>query len=128
MWFTHQSAVSNRRTSESRCSSWSTLIGAYVQKGEGHKELKAFSRMKREGLSPNEVTFACVLKACGSIEAFYMGKQIHVHIIGSGIIMESNVVATALVDMYGKCGVLTKAQQTFEVIHHQNRVSWNTLI
>ena len=44
--------------------SWSALISGYVQQGQGHEALNCFEQMQNEGLSPDEVTFVCVLSAC----------------------------------------------------------------
>eukprot|EP00250_Pteridium_aquilinum_P018943 c24234_g8_i1 orf=376-723(+) len=43
--------------------SWSTLIAAYAQKGQGEEALNCFQQMRSEGLSPNAFTYACFLKA-----------------------------------------------------------------
>eukprot|EP00250_Pteridium_aquilinum_P016958 c23385_g2_i1 orf=87-488(+) len=48
---------------------WSALIAGYAQHGRGEDALNCFNRMQGEGLFPNEVTFICILKACGSIGA-----------------------------------------------------------
>eukprot|EP00250_Pteridium_aquilinum_P002475 c12694_g1_i1 orf=44-211(+) len=55
--------------------------------------------MQREGFSPDAVTFACVLKACGGIGAVDKGCKIHSHIVRDGLLKEDIVVGTALVDM-----------------------------
>lgn len=39
-----------------------------------------------------------------------------------------NVVGTALVDMYAKCGALGKAQKVFDKLPTRNLVTWNALI
>ena len=44
--------------------SWSSLIGGYVQQGQGHEAAKCFEKMQHDGLSPNSITFLCVLNAC----------------------------------------------------------------
>ncbi|XP_057967345.1 pentatricopeptide repeat-containing protein At2g01510, mitochondrial [Malania oleifera] len=44
--------------------SWSTMIGGYAINGESEKALALFSRMQKEGLHPNYVTFLGVLSAC----------------------------------------------------------------
>ncbi|MCO5610208.1 hypothetical protein L7F22_064444 [Adiantum nelumboides] len=45
--------------------SWNTLIAGYVQQGQGKEALCCFHQLQSEGLSPDVVTYACVLKACG---------------------------------------------------------------
>lgn len=42
---------------------------------------------------------------------------------------DSNVfINTSLVDMYGKCGIVTEAEQVFDEMPERNVVSWNALI
>ncbi|KAF7808735.1 pentatricopeptide repeat-containing protein [Senna tora] len=44
--------------------SWSTMIVGYAINGESGKALSLFSRMQRDGLRPNHVTYLGVLSAC----------------------------------------------------------------
>ena len=108
--------------------SWNSLIAAYAEKEEGHEALNCFSWMQRDGLHPNDVTFTCMLKACGSIGAIDKGKQIHDDLI-SGSLLEKNVIlGNALVDMYAKCGMLAKAQEVLENLCLRDTISWSTMI
>ncbi|KAI5056071.1 hypothetical protein GOP47_0029592, partial [Adiantum capillus-veneris] len=107
---------------------WTVLIAAYAREGQGKDALTCFDKMQQQGLSPNAVTFACALKACGSIGAFDQGEQIHDEIAKKGL-LESNVkLGTALLGMYAKCGSLTKARQVLEELPFRDVISWNTLI
>jgi pentatricopeptide repeat protein len=108
--------------------SWSSLIAGYAQEGRGHKALACFEQMKREGLFPNEITFLCTLKACGNIGAIGKGKQIHDQVINRGMLEKNIALGNALVDMYGKCGVLLKAQEVLEELPMRDVVSWSSLI
>ena len=108
--------------------SWNALITGYAQEGQGEQALSCFEQMRREGFSPNEVTFTCMLKACGSMRAINKGKKIHDEIARQGLLDNSIVLGTALVNMYTKCGALAKAQQVLEELPSRNAVSWNTLI
>ena len=56
------------------------------------------------GISPDMVTFICILKACGSTGAIEKGKQIHHVIYSKGFLEKDIMLGTALVDMYVKCG------------------------
>ncbi|KAH7427048.1 hypothetical protein KP509_10G028200 [Ceratopteris richardii] len=108
--------------------SWNTLIAGYVQHQQPEKALACFERMQREALPPDAVTFVCLLKACGTLGAVDMGEQIHEQIINQGLMEENIVLGTALVDMYAKCGALTKAQTVLKELSVRDIVSWNTLI
>jgi pentatricopeptide repeat protein len=109
---------------------WNALISGYVSHGQqqSHDALSCFERMQWEGISPNGVTFTCILKACGNIRAIDKGKQIHSEIVNRGLLSENVVLGNALVDMYVKCGMLEKAHQVLQELPVRNVVSWSTLI
>ncbi|KAI5078004.1 hypothetical protein GOP47_0007828 [Adiantum capillus-veneris] len=109
-------------------SSWNSLIVSYVQQGQAKKALDCYKRLQREGLSPNEVTFSSILKACSSTGAVEVGEQIHNYIDRQGLLRNNVVLGTALVDMYAKCGVLTRAQEVLDDLPFQDIVAWNALI
>ncbi|KAI5064468.1 hypothetical protein GOP47_0021138 [Adiantum capillus-veneris] len=108
--------------------SWSALIAGYAQHGKGDQALNCLKMMVREGLSPNTVTFTCVLKACGGIGAVDVGKKVHDAITEQGLLGKNIVLGTALVDMYAKCGALAKARQVLEELPARNVISWSALI
>ncbi|KAI5066554.1 hypothetical protein GOP47_0019178 [Adiantum capillus-veneris] len=108
--------------------SWTALIAGYVQRGHGKEALGCFHRMRSEGLSPNAITYACTLKACGIMQEVDMGKQIHDEIVSEGLLEKNVVLGNALVDMYAKCGVFTKAHKVLDELPTQNVISWTTLI
>ncbi|KAH7316232.1 hypothetical protein KP509_21G084300 [Ceratopteris richardii] len=108
--------------------SWSTMIAGYVEHGKGEEALCCFEQMQSEGVSPNSITYACILKACGITRNILKGKQIHAEIAKQGLLKQNVVLGNCLVDMYVKCGVLTKAQETFDTLPVQDVISWNALI
>ena len=108
--------------------SWNALIAGYTQRGHGFKALNCFERMQREGISPDGVTFTCILKACGSRGLIDKGKQIHEEICRKGLLKKYVFLGNALVDMYAKCGVLTKARKVLDELPVRNVVSWSSLI
>lgn len=108
--------------------SWNVLIAGYTQQEKGKEALLCFERMRLEGFSPNAVTFSCILKACGSVGASDVGKEIHAEIEKARLLNKDIVLANALIDMYAKCGLLEKAQEVFEEIPFRNVISWTTLI
>ena len=44
--------------------SWTALISGYAEHGQNLELLKCFEHMTSNGISPNDVTYMCVLKAC----------------------------------------------------------------
>ncbi|KAI5058791.1 hypothetical protein GOP47_0026961 [Adiantum capillus-veneris] len=108
--------------------SWAGLIAGYCQHGHGNKAIFCFEQMKKEGFSPNAMTFSTILKVCGSVGAVEKGLEIHSEIARKGLIGNSTALGNALIDMYGKCGVLAKAQEVFDNLPVYDVVSWTALI
>src|SRR5262249_48772828 len=74
-------------------------------------------------------TLISILKACGDVEEQELGKQIHEECILSNPQLRNNlVVNNALISMYGKLGMLTKARQVFETMEERNIVTWNAML
>ena len=109
--------------------SWNVLIAGYVSElGQGHEALNCYSQMRREGLSPNDITFNCILKACGSTRSFKEGKQIHNEILSRGLMEKNILLGTSMVDMYTNCSMLAKAYEVLRSLPIRAIISWNTLI
>ncbi|KAJ7536613.1 hypothetical protein O6H91_12G074900 [Diphasiastrum complanatum] len=107
--------------------SWTTIISAYANHGQGEEAINLFKQMQQTGIQPNKVTFIVVLKACARIPALEEGKKFHLDIVKSGF--ESDVIiGSTLVDMYAKCGCVEDARQVFNNMHERDVVSWTALI
>ncbi|XP_042481374.1 pentatricopeptide repeat-containing protein At3g24000, mitochondrial [Macadamia integrifolia] len=106
---------------------WTALITGYAQNDRAQEALKLFPQMLGLGLKPNQFTFSSLLKACGAAPNDYSGKQIHSFCIKYGY--ELNVyVASSLLDMYARCGMMGNALVVFDGMVSKNEVSWNALI
>lgn len=106
---------------------WTAMISAYIQKGLPEEGLNWFKDMRRASISPDQATFASVLRASANLASLSLGKQFHSCIIRSGFM--SNVFSgSALLDMYAKCGSIKEAIQTFREMPDRNIVSWNALL
>ncbi|KAH7425154.1 hypothetical protein KP509_11G042100 [Ceratopteris richardii] len=108
--------------------SWNALITGYIQQNQGYNALKCFESMQLKGISPNEVTFICILKVCGSIRAIEKGKAIHDEIVRQKLLMNNITLGSAVIDMYGKCGDLVRAQEVLNGLPARDVVCWNALI
>ena len=108
--------------------SWTTLMTSYARSGLGDETLKCFRQMQDEGISPNAITYICVLKACGIVGSIEIGEDIDAEIKRQGLLRKDLTLGNALVDMYAKCGALEKAKEVFDRLPCPNVVSWNILI
>ncbi|KAI5058720.1 hypothetical protein GOP47_0026890 [Adiantum capillus-veneris] len=107
--------------------SWTSLISGYAEHGPFEVALECFEKMRSEGIFPDAVTFASVLKACGSIGAIERGRETHQDIPQS-VMKEFSFVGNAVVDMYIKCGSLTEAQEAFDKLPERACAPWNALV
>jgi pentatricopeptide repeat protein len=89
--------------------------------------LKSFECMRKRNVSPDATTFRCVLKACAKVGALEKGNEIYAELVRQGLLDEEGL-DSALVDMYVKCGALTKARDVFENSSDRDVVSWTALI
>ncbi|KAF6138490.1 hypothetical protein GIB67_022524 [Kingdonia uniflora] len=106
---------------------WTTMITGYVQDGESEEAMKLFSRMQASGVSPNEGTFVNVLSACSNLAGLGEGKQIH-QMISKTIYQKSEIIESALISMYSKCGELGIARDIFDRSSKRDLVSWSGMI
>ena len=49
--------------------SWNSLVVGYAHHGHGQEAFTCFKQMQKRGLSRDEVTYACILRGCGSMRA-----------------------------------------------------------
>eukprot|EP01018_Ginkgo_biloba_P029996 Gb_33537 [translate_table: standard] len=107
--------------------SWNAMIAGFGQHGYGVEALMFFCHMQREGMKPNQGTFASVLSACAGLAALDQGKQVHAHIIKSRF-QADVVLRNVLVDMYAKCGSIEDSRQVFDETSHRDIVLWTAMI
>ncbi|KAH6795066.1 hypothetical protein C2S52_005543 [Perilla frutescens var. hirtella] len=106
---------------------WNSLISSYAGNGKCLKAISLFDIMISRGLKPNTATLAILLSACAQIASLEKGKKIHDYIIEEGFGYEVSI-ATALVDMYAKCGQIDMAKEIFDSINEKDVISWNVMI
>ncbi|XP_039138119.1 pentatricopeptide repeat-containing protein At1g20230 [Dioscorea cayenensis subsp. rotundata] len=107
--------------------SWTSIIACCSQNGKDMEALELFREMQMAGVEANSVTIPCLLPACANIAALMHGKSAHCFTLRRAI-SEDVYVASALVDMYAKCGRINNARSIFDVMPSRNLVSWNTML
>lgn len=107
--------------------SWTVMIGANAESGDGSTALELFNQMRRKGFTPDAIIYLCTLNPCASAGAFEWVKEVHDHILKAGL--ESDVrVSSVLVNMYVKSGYIENARHVFDTIAHRDSISWNVII
>ncbi|KAE8038585.1 hypothetical protein FH972_011082 [Carpinus fangiana] len=108
--------------------SWNAMIGGYCQNKQPYKALRLFQEMQlTTSFEPDEVTLVSILPAIADLGALDLGGWVHRFVRGRKFDRATNV-CTALVNMYAKCGEITKAKRLFYDMPEKETASWNALI
>ncbi|XP_024534057.1 pentatricopeptide repeat-containing protein At2g03380, mitochondrial-like isoform X1 [Selaginella moellendorffii] len=106
---------------------WSTLMLGYADDGEGDIALELY-KLVDKNYTPDAQTLAAALTACARVVSLQAGKEIHSEIYRRGL-EGDGVLATCLVDFYGKCGRTEEAQLVFDSRQGSwDVVTWTSLI
>uniref|UniRef100_A0A7N0T4D4 Pentatricopeptide repeat-containing protein n=1 Tax=Kalanchoe fedtschenkoi TaxID=63787 RepID=A0A7N0T4D4_KALFE len=111
---------------------WNAIMGAYAHNGFPAEALSVFRLLMKDSVArPNHVTMVSVLSACAQIGDLELGRWVHCHVKYRGckdVLQTNAILATALIDMYSKCGRTEDARQVFEEISSKDIVSFNAMI
>ncbi|OAY42045.1 pentatricopeptide repeat-containing protein At3g12770 [Manihot esculenta] len=107
--------------------SWTALIAGYIRSNNLQEGERLFVKMIEENTVPNGITMLSLIIACAFVGAVQLGKRLHAYILRNGPRM-SLPLATALVDMYGKCGNLGSARALFDSMENKDVMTWTAMI
>ncbi|KAL2933746.1 hypothetical protein RDABS01_016865 [Bienertia sinuspersici] len=106
--------------------SWSALVSGYAQNGFAGEALELLIEMQRVGCKPDLASLVSALLACSHVGYLKKGKSIHAYILRRQEL--KHVSATAVIDMYSKCGALSSARVVFDMISGKDVILWNAMI
>ncbi|KAA8521760.1 hypothetical protein F0562_012433 [Nyssa sinensis] len=107
--------------------SWNTMINCYTRCHQFGALFELFRELQISNVKPNNLTLISLLSACASAGALNHGIWVHVYIKKNHIKLD-NMLGTALIDMYGKCGSIDKAYESFSEVTEKNVFLWTTMI
>ncbi|XP_021761471.1 pentatricopeptide repeat-containing protein At2g29760, chloroplastic-like [Chenopodium quinoa] len=111
---------------------WNAIIGAYVQNGCALEALSLFKVMiDNPYASPNHVTMVSILSACSQVGDIDLGIWVHEYMKSRGrenVLCTNSFLATAMVDMYCKCGDLSRAKKVFQSLLSKDVISYSVMI
>ncbi|CAL5372155.1 unnamed protein product [Camellia sinensis] len=109
--------------------SWNSILSGFLENGFCQESFNVFREMLagEEGLVPDVATLVTVLPVCALEGEVEMGMMVHGLAVKFGLNQEL-MVSNALMDMYSKCGLLSKAQTLFDMNDDKNVVSWNSMV
>lgn len=109
--------------------SWSTMIRGYHRSGLLEEALEAMREMHFMNVRPSEVAMISMVSLLADVEDVELGKAIHACVVRNCKNEKLGVaIATALIDMYTKCGNLAYAKQIFDRLNQNSVVSWTVMI
>lgn len=106
---------------------WNCLIDGYAKNCKLEAALSLLDSMKLAGLRPNASTLVSLLSACAASGDLVLGQCIHEYVEKQELVLDA-VLGTALVDMYSKCGLLSKAIDVFKGIEIKDVKCWTAMI
>ncbi|XP_031504616.1 pentatricopeptide repeat-containing protein At2g22070-like [Nymphaea colorata] len=106
---------------------WNCLIAGCNQNAQPESSLKLFSRMLEDGVMLSAVTIILLLSACSSTVALRLGRELHGSAMKFGF-YRGSALASALIDMYAKCGSIKEARQVFDRTTARDAALWNVMI
>ncbi|PSS02669.1 Pentatricopeptide repeat-containing protein [Actinidia chinensis var. chinensis] len=111
---------------------WNSMLNSYTQNAAPLEALSLFGlMMKNHSCRPNHITVVSVLSACAQTGDLERGMWVHEYLKSEGrkrILALNKNVATALIDMYSKCGSLAKAIQVFNQMVTKDVIAINAMI
>lgn len=107
--------------------SWNALITGYAEHGPGQEALKYFEMMQASDFQLDVVSFSGALKACGTIGALGIGREIHAR-VAEGLFAVDPCIGNSLINMYSKCGSLSEAQEVFHKLPVRDVMVWSSMI
>ncbi|KAL6595098.1 hypothetical protein ACP70R_048201 [Stipagrostis hirtigluma subsp. patula] len=106
---------------------WSTMVAGYVQNGREEEALEFFRRMLRDGVAADQFILTSLAAACANAGMVEQGRQVHGFVEKLGHRLDAPL-ASAIVDMYSKCGSLEDARRIFDKAHTKNVALWTSML
>uniref|UniRef100_A0A2P2N2S4 Pentatricopeptide repeat-containing protein At5g08510 n=1 Tax=Rhizophora mucronata TaxID=61149 RepID=A0A2P2N2S4_RHIMU len=106
---------------------YNKLIQAYSSQNQTRQCIFLYSQMCLRNCPQNEHTFTALFAACPSLSSPLHGQLIHAQFVKSGFQFDV-FPSTALVDMYGKLGMLVSARKVFDEMSVKDTPTWNSMI
>ncbi|KAH7373802.1 hypothetical protein KP509_17G075500 [Ceratopteris richardii] len=121
---------------------WNSVLTIYVEQGYNDKVLLLYRQLQEENIIPDELSFATCLQACAALvekdapnsmaqsdehAGIFIGRSLHSDAWPRGSLVGLSL-GNALLKFYTKCGLLSEAEQVFEVLSAPNLVSWNVIL
>ncbi|CAN6485855.1 unnamed protein product [Victoria cruziana] len=112
---------------DSNVVTWNILIGGFIKGGLILDAMYHFRQMQTTGVMPDKVSMCLVLSGCADSAILKLGKESHAFVLRKGFEVDQ-FLASALVDMYAKCGNLDVAYGLFNQAEVKDVGLWNAIL
>ncbi|KAH7295741.1 hypothetical protein KP509_27G063600 [Ceratopteris richardii] len=92
-------------------SSWNVMIQGYSMNQKYYSALQLFGSMQEVNVTPDVLTFSCVLNACSRANLFISGQQIFKMMRETHKIIPSADHINCIVDLLARAGHLSEAEK-----------------
>ncbi|KAL3506215.1 hypothetical protein ACH5RR_031597 [Cinchona calisaya] len=107
---------------------FSSMINGLAQNGKPFQALCYFGEMRRCGVESRTYSVSGALRAVSELAMLEQSRIIHGHGVVTGLNLDV-VVGTALIDAYGKCGLVVGARRLFDELEMGLSVfGWNAMM
>ncbi|XP_057448287.1 pentatricopeptide repeat-containing protein At2g02750-like [Lotus japonicus] len=108
---------------------WNIMINGFSQQGVCVEAFKYFRKMQSAGVAPRLKTLTAILSVCADSSVLPSGKEIHGYALRADVDRD-DFLATAVVDMYMKCGHASWARRFFDQFGAKpdDPAFWNAMI
>ncbi|XP_073274890.1 pentatricopeptide repeat-containing protein At2g13600-like [Primulina huaijiensis] len=107
--------------------SWTAAISGFVQNRLSFQAIEQYKKMLRSGVLPNEVTFTSVIRTCGDLGDFELGKCILGTTVKIGF--ENYLsVRNSLITFYLRFGEVDLARRAFDRMEERDVISWTSIL
>lgn len=86
-----------------------------------------FSNMLKKRIKPSKFTFKSVLEVCNLTNAVRCGRQIHAHVILSGL-QADEFIASVLINLYSKARSVNDSLRCFDMTLKEDVFIWTSMI
>ena len=106
---------------------WNAMLSGLCRNARAAEAVGLFGRMVEEGVAGDMVTISSVLPMCALLGDRVLALVMHVYAVKHGLDKEL-FVCNALIDVYGKLGMLEDALWVFDGMECRDLVTWNSII
>ncbi|KAM0875671.1 hypothetical protein ACQ4PT_036655 [Festuca glaucescens] len=106
---------------------WNAMLSGLCRNARAGEAVGLFGRMLGEGVAGDTVTISSVMPMCVLLGDRVLALVMHVYAVKHGLDKEL-FVCNALIDVYGKLGMLEDARWVFDGMECHDLVTWNSII